>query len=322
MKATQRKEKFITILNELLHKNEGIKAKLAQNLDINPSTLSRWFSGQVDPISIDLINFLKLAEIANLSPDQLANSIGIDVRSEEEVLDRFKTIIKDLLFTQSLEQLGTKLGVTHGAIGGWLSEQRKVNPQKIPIGTIASIAIEKGWSVERLLVYLGLKQLKSEKNNLLFKAQSSVNQLSLKDRVKLLAWLSDRVQQEIIQEETLAFSCNRRVGLVIEKEDNLIASNYSSNLVRHLQLEPANIAIATIQELPDPIDSDILIFDISSPDSPSIALIEQISFNGDIVVFVPESFDEKIRAGLEDKVTDVVVKPIDWQKLKDKAYFS
>ncbi|MDJ0726778.1 MAG: hypothetical protein QNJ38_16865 [Prochloraceae cyanobacterium] len=143
--------------------------------------------------------------------------------------------------------------------------------------------------------------------------------------------MSDRVQREIIQEETLAFSCNRRVCLVVEKEDNLIASNYSSNLVRHLQLEPENIAIrvadpsfargATIQQLPDPIDSDTLIFDISTPDSPSIALIQEISFDGDIVVLASENLPENLRAGLEDRVTDVLVKPIDWSSLKDKEYF-
>ncbi len=69
------------------------------------------------------------------------------------------------------------------------------------------------------------------------------------------------------------------------------------------------------------LDSDRLIFDISSPDSASIALIEEISFDGDIVVFASSDLAKNLRAGLEDKVTDLVIKPIDWSSLKDKEYF-
>ncbi len=85
--------------------------------------------------------------------------------------------------------------------------------------------------------------------------------------------------------------------------------------------DPSFARGATIQNLPEAIDSDTLIFDISSPDSASIALIEEISFDGDIVVFSSEDLSGNLRAGLEDRVTDVLVKPIDWSSLKDKEYF-
>ena len=66
---------------------------------------------------------------------------------------------------------------------------------------------------------------------------------------------------------------------------------------------------------------DLLIFDIKSADSPSIPLIEDISFEGDIVAFVPDSLPADVMANLSNRVTEVVVKPIDWQELKNKEYF-
>ena len=93
-------------------------------------------------------------------------------------------------------------------------------------------------------------------------------------------------------------------------------------LVGCVQLQPDNIRVATIPKLPQSLDNiDVLIFDISSPDSPSIPLIHKISFDGDIVVFTSEDLPDNVRAGLEDRVTDVLVKPIDWSNLRDKEYF-
>ncbi|MGF1489097.1 MAG: hypothetical protein ACFBSE_18575, partial [Prochloraceae cyanobacterium] len=76
-------------------------------------------------------------------------------------------------------------------------------------------------------------------------------------------------------------------------------------------------------------DIDILIIDISTPQSASFPLIKDIEFDRDIVVFIDADLPSKVRsrsdprsgASLESKVTDVVVKPIDWQELKDKASF-
>ncbi|MGF1488180.1 MAG: hypothetical protein ACFBSE_13930 [Prochloraceae cyanobacterium] len=66
--------------------------------------------------------------------------------------------------------------------------------------------------------------------------------------------------------------------------------------------------------------SALWISEISTADSPSITLIQEISFDGDIVVFASEDLPENLRAGLEDRVTDLLVKPIDWNSLKDKEY--
>ena len=105
-------------------------------------------------------------------------------------------------------------------------------------------------------------------------------------------------------------------------ETEAIASRYTADLIVHFQIYPENISIAIIALLPQSLEHfDTLIFDISSADSPSIPLIEDISFEGDIVVFVPDSLPTDVMANLSNRVTEVVVKPINWQELKNKEYF-
>ncbi len=327
METKQRKERFIVLLNKLLNEVGGVKAKLAQKLGINSSTLTRWFQGKTDPATLELVNFIRLSAVAELSADELAKLIGILPESEQKILDRFKNLVEELLSNQSLEQLGNKLGVTYSAISRWISSQKKTNPENIAISTIAALAVEKGWTIEKLLIYLALKKPQSPQNDLFFQVQSSTNFLSLNDQLKLLGWLSDLIQEKITQEKTLKKiaqnqSRDRTLLIILETEDLAIATNYASNLAIHLQLQPDNIKVATIAKLPQSLDNiDVLIFDISTGDSPSIALIKDISFDGDIVVFVSEDLPENLRAGLEDKVSDVLVKPIDWSSLKDKEYF-
>ncbi len=72
---------------------------------------------------------------------------------------------------------------------------------------------------------------------------------------------------------------------------------------------------------PDLAQRDLLLFDISSSESEAISLIQDISFDGDISWINGSDLAENVRAGLEDKVTEVLVKPIDWSNLKDKEYF-
>ena len=326
MEAEQRKERFIGLLNELLNDYGGVKVKLAQKLDIQPSSLTRWFQGKTDPATLDLVNFVRLSEIANLSTDELAKMIGMTANSEEKVIDKFKSLIEDLLSIQSMEQLGNKLGVTYGAIAGWLSSQKNINPERIPIGTIIALATEKGWTIERLLIYLGLKAPQTE-NNLLFKLQSGATVLSFNEQVKLLAWLSDLVQEKVIQEKTIEqvrdSKSERTICIILEKEDVKIASLYSSNLVLHLHLQPENIAVATPTSMPESLeDFDVLIFDINSQQSPCIPLVESLEFEGDLVILADASLPDDERERLKQKATELIVKPVAWGELKDLPYFS
>ena len=329
MEAKRRKDKFVSILEQLLEKHSGVKINLAKSLKIQPSTLTRWFQGKIDPASINLETFIRVAEAFDISTDQLARELGISDTDRLEILDKFKSLVKDLLSYQSLDQLGNKLGVSHGAIGGWISPQKNIDPRRIPISTIATLAKEKGWTIEQLLAYLDLKQVESIKQDDFTKIQTSVLQLPLIERARLLSWLSSDFEQQLLNQEqvnpknnNLKKSSDRKIVLVLEVENITIATNYASNLAIHLNLKLENIKVTTIANLPDSIaDIDILIFDISSPDSPSIPLIQEISFDGDIVVLTSEDLPENLRAGLEDKVTDLVIKPIDWSSLRDKEYF-
>ncbi len=341
MESAERKKKFIALLQQLLIKCQGVKGRLAENLEIKQSSLSGWLKGEVDPASLDILIFSRVANFALQSTDELAQELGIvDLDNEDnKSLNKFQNLLEDLLSSQTQEKLGQKLGVSRGTINAWISSERTVTPARIPVKTIAAIAREKGWTIEGLLAYLGLKKLETIEEDLLAKIQSSILQLSLTNKIKLQSWFSlqlgedlKSIDRQIIRKSTNKTLSDRTVLIILEKEDNAIrvadlslaqrASKYTGNLILHLQLSLENISIATIQDLPESLeDSDILIFDISSPDSPSIALIQEISFDGDIVIFTSENLPENLRAGLEDKVSDVLVKPIDWSSLKDKEYF-
>ena len=324
MNEEERKERFIALLSELLGDYSGVKMKLAKKLNIKPPTLTRWFQGKVDPATLDLAVFVRVAEVANRPIDDLASFLGIVEDSEEKILDNFKSFIKDLLSTQSQDSLAKRLGISEGAVAGWVRSQRKVDPRRVAISTVAGLAKEKGWTIKRLLIYLGLKDVETE-NNLFFKLQSGATVLSLNEQVKLLAWLSDLVQEKVVQEKTIdkvtGTQSDRTLCIILEKEDLTIASKYLKNLYIYTDLKAENISIAAIALLPQSLEHfDTLIFDISSADSPSIPLIESFSFEGDKVVFVPESLPADVTTKLSNQSTDVVVKPIDWQELKNKDY--
>ncbi len=325
MEADERKEKFIALLKELLDDYQGVKIKLAQKLEINSSTLTRWFQGKVDPATLESINFLRISQVAKLSSDELARKLGMISHSEAKILSKFQDLVKSLLSSQSMEELGSKLGVTYGAIAGWLSSQKNINPQRIPIGTIIALAKEKGWTLERLFIYLDLQELKNE-NNLLFKLQSGANVLPLNDQVKLLAWLSDRVQEKVTQQQitdpNIKTIKDLIVCIILETENLAIGTNYATNLAVNLELEPDNIQVASIKNLPESLEEfDLLLFDISSSESEAIALIEEIEFEGNMIVFAPDDLPSEVMANLSARVSDVVIKPIDWSSLKDKEYF-
>ena len=234
-------------------------------------------------------------------------------------------IIEQLLFNKSQEELANRLGVKRNTVSSWLISTKQIDPAKISIATMAAIAFEKGWTIKRLFIYLGLKDLENAED-LRFKLKSITTTLSLPEQIDLLAWLSTLVGKTVKNSplilEEIKRSCDRTLCIILDKEDLALASNYTGNLALHLQLNPDNIQVTTIPKLPQSLaDVDILIFDISSPDSPSIPLVEEISFEGDIVVFVPDALPADVMANLSKRVTDVVVKPIDWQELKDKDYF-
>ncbi len=58
--------------------------------------------------------------------------------------------------------------------------------------------------------------------------------------------------------------------------------------------------------------------------------IESLQFDGDVVAIVDLSLPDevcdpasrKVQARLKEKVTEVIVKPVPWDKLKDKSYFT
>ncbi len=90
-------------------------------------------------------------------------------------------------------------------------------------------------------------------------------------------------------------------------------------LPHYVPLLPQNFSLSS---LPESLSLfDVLLFDFNNQQSPCIPLIESLDFDGDVVAFVDRSLPDEVCDRLKEKVTEVIVKPVPWQELKDKPYF-
>ncbi len=350
MDSEERKQIFIKLLSELLLESDGKKNELAKKLDIKAPTLTGWFQGKVDPAKIDILVFERIAKVKNCSVDDLAKLLFLFGNEPQNQLDKLRKLITETLEDSSLEQLGRKLGISKNTIRGWINPSRSIDPGKLSAGTIAILAAEKKWTIEQLLTYLDLKKPVSEKH-LISKVQSELSNFSLIGQIEILSWLSNLIEQTVKYSANLQtinktqldreYQVNdleknretvRTLLMILEQEDkrdrdadlNLAqrATNYATNIAVNLELQPDNIQVASIKNLPESLEEfDLLLFDISSSESEAIALIEEIEFDGNMIVFAPDDLPSEVMANLSARVSDVVIKPIDWSSLKDKEYF-
>ncbi len=339
MRLEERKRIFAALLRVMLDEQGGIKNKLAENLLIKPSTLTPWLQGKVDPASLDIVTFDRLAQVKGCSTDELAILLKLKQKSSKTPLDRLRELVTEMLEGLSQEQLGRKLGISRNTIRGWLNPSKSIDPSQIPAGTIANLAQERGWTIERLLAYLGLKKFEEIEEELLITIKTSIAQLSVPNKMKLQSWFLLELENVLTNANRKIFDTNiisnfndRTLIIILEPEDLAIgdtdlslaqrATNYATNLAVNLELQPDNIQVASIENLPESIEEfDLLLFDISSSESEAIALIEEIEFDGNMIVFAPDDLPSKVMANLSDRVTDLVIKPINWTSLKDKEYF-
>ncbi|MDJ0728143.1 MAG: helix-turn-helix transcriptional regulator [Prochloraceae cyanobacterium] len=332
MGLEERKKKFVALLEELLKKWNYTQAQLAKQLGVSPSSLTRWLQGKIDPAALETLVFTRIAQVINLPTDSLVKSLQILEANQapRDSSDRFTDFVEEMLAGQSQEQLGNRLGVSQKTISTWINSEQKIDPGKMPISTIALLAKEKSWTVERLLGYLGLKEQPENEADLLAQIQSQTIRLSFPSQVKLQIWFSREFENNLKKLDTQTLTqtksniFNDRTPLIILEEENItIASRYTADLIINLQINPDNIQVTTIPKLPQSLDNiDVLIFDISTADSPSIALIEEIDFKGNILVFADPDLSQEIIGRISNRVTEVLLKPIDWNELKARVYFS
>jgi len=324
--AQERKKRFVLLLEGLLNECAGVKGKLAEQLHIKPSRLTHWLQGKIDPASLDVNAFICLAKQKKISLNSLAKLLGITFDLEQNSIEqKFKSLIEELLFNKSQAELATRLGVKRNTVSGWITSTKQVDPANINISTMAGIAFEKGWTIDRLFIYLGFKDLENAED-LKFQIKSVANNLSLAEQIDLLAWFSNEVGKTVKDSMFIMGEIQREnkitITIVLEKDNMVIATNYASNLAVYLKLQPNNIQVTNLYSLSSSLsDRDILIFDICSLDSPSFSVIETIDFNGYIIVFVPPNLPEEVVANISSRVTEILIKPIDWSSLKDKQYF-
>ena len=111
--------------------------------------------------------------------------------------------------------------------------------------------------------------------------------------------------------------------IIVEKEDEALTSFYIQKFYTYTNLKPDNIKIVSRTKIPQSLSEfDLIIVDIDIFDNSWQSAIDQISLNGDIVIFTSQDLGTEMRERLKDKVTDILVKPIDWQELKNKKYFT
>ncbi len=334
MNSEERKHKFVMLLEELLKRNcDGIQARLAEKLEIRTSRISRWLAGQVDPINLETSIFSRIALMKLSSSEALANELGFKELAQNSP-NKFRLLLEQILFNKTQEQLAELLNVSQMTISNWLNPEKNIDPAKISAGTMFTMAHEQRWTFDDLLVYLGLKDNIVEEN-LLIKYQSGLVNLSFQEKLKLLTSLSNSIQktgnnldnkQEVTRTQTEQLKpivSLHKILIIIEQEDLAIASEYFTNLSEYLQLQPKNIKITTIPKLPQSLaDIDILIFDINTADSPSIQLIEDLTFNGDIIVFADAIAFSLIRDKISSAVSEIFAKPVDWSAKQIFSLFS
>ncbi len=325
MDSEERKQIFAALLKKMLDENKGVKGRLALKFKITPQRLTPWLQGKVDPGELGIETFAQIAIVKGCSVDELAKLLGLFHKTKEESLVKFRRLVQQMLEGISQEQLAQNLQISQNAISKWLDPKQEINPNNISAIRMAAIAQEKGWTIEKLLIYLGLEEPNFE-GNLRFQLKSMATKLSLNEQIDLLASLFDLVQEKVEQrefsEQLKISKSNRKVLLLIEEDNIGIASRYTADLLLHLQLKPENITIATPLSMPECLSFfDVLLFDLNNQQSPCIPLIESLDFDGDVVAIVDRSLPQDIQDRLKEKVTEVIVKPVPWSQLKNKPYF-
>ncbi len=331
MNSEERKKRFAVLMLEIVEQSGGVKSQLAQKLGITPSTLTVWCQAKVDPASLEISLFNRIAAVKGCSVDELAKLFTLKSDVSKTPLQKLRVLIREMLGDKSQEQLAQKLAISKNTIRGWLNPTKNPDPSLISTGTIANLADEKEWTIEQLLAYLNIKNSKEIEEDILILIQSKTKQLSFFSRIKLLSWLSGDFEKDfsnlnlgiINTKEDRSQVHNYKILIVLEQENNTIASNYFSNLVEYLKFQAKNIKIATIPKLPQSLaDIDILIFDINTADSPSIQLIEDLTFNGHIIIFGDAIALPLIRDKISSAVSEIFVKPVDWSAKQLFSLFS
>ncbi|MGF1486943.1 MAG: multiprotein-bridging factor 1 family protein [Prochloraceae cyanobacterium] len=336
MDLEERKQLFADLLQEMLHDYQGVKSQLARKLDITPQRLAPWLQGKIDPGELGIETFTQLAKLKGYQVDKLANFLGLFEDKIQNSVLKFSQLIGEMLEGISQEELAKKLSVSQNTISKWLDPDKAIEPRKITTNRMVAIAQEKGWTLEKLLIYLGIEKTSHQ---LLEKPTNQSISFS-SEQIVFLTRLCDRVfeeikKQEILLDPTRSDSPPENLGqffLLFEKENNTItqtnlnlaqrASEYTGNLVQHLQIRSSNIKIGTIDSIPETLaDTDLLIFDISTADSASISFIEDLEFNGEIIIFTEAAALTVIRERLRDRVSSIFSKPFDWSTLKSQPFF-
>ncbi|MDJ0719777.1 MAG: helix-turn-helix transcriptional regulator [Prochloraceae cyanobacterium] len=329
MDSNERKKLFAVLVQEILAQCGNVKVKLAKQLGISGGSLTHWLQGKIDPGGLGIKTFAAIADVKGVSVDELADYLGFFEPKFDKSLEKFRQLLQELLENNSQDELAQKTGISQGSISKWLDPERQFDLENISAMRIAAIAKQKKWSIERLLNYLDLKQ---KKQFVPCDLKAEAADLSLSEQVELLAWLSGIIDRKIKESENISplikkqttgdIKSERNICIVLEKDDIKIVSEYLSSLGHYTQLQLKNITIATPSSLPESLSFfDVLLFDLNNQQSPCIPLIESLQFDGDVVAIVDRSLPEDIQDRLKEKVTEVIVKPVPWSELKQKAYF-
>jgi len=196
--SQERKDSFVLLLQKMLVKHRGVKTRLAEELKISSARLNPWLQGKVDPASLEVVIFNRIAKINSCSIDDLALILNLEINPSQNALNKFQTLIQELLKSTTQEKLGQKLGVHQNTISNWLND-KNLDPGKIPAKTMLNIATAKGWTMQELIDYLNLDSDSEEVLDFedLNRIKSLIKKLSITNQIELLSWLSSEFKEKL-----------------------------------------------------------------------------------------------------------------------------
>lgn len=179
------------------------RKELLYKLDITESALNMWLSNKVKVVNIPLSSWLRISSLSGYSLDELFNKLDLSPNQEEYLSlrtnyqqQRFKQLIKDLLVGGTQSSLARILETNTGTVSKWVGPG--VQPINIAGSTFVILAAIKGWSVEDLIAWLGIKPEKVPLGSLA-QTQEVILSLSKSEQVELLGWLANLVAKEARQ---------------------------------------------------------------------------------------------------------------------------
>jgi len=197
--ALRQKQKLKDFVEQKLLSKHS-KRELSILLDLTESAIALWLNtdSKINVQNIPLSTVLKFCEVSGFTLDKLAEQLELFPKDKEHLTlrveykqRRFRQLIKDISVGKNQAEVARILKITPGTVTRW-SGSAWVDPEKVPLSTLATLAAIKDCSLEELIIWLGVKKEKIPLASFT-QAQEIIESLSKKEQGQLMAWLAQRL---------------------------------------------------------------------------------------------------------------------------------